>query len=103
MKHVKPAPSAGSRRQREPRRARRLSAQLPLILAVVWCNASIAVGPINIRTQTHAVFHNDVWSSLDGVNWTKHATPPWSSGPCKKGHLIAGSSSAQLSFKESSG
>jgi hypothetical protein len=62
-----------------------------LALTVLFAaNIASAAGPVNIRTQTRAVFYNDVWSSLDGVHWTKRAAPPWSSGPCNEGPLDRG-------------
>ena len=61
-----------------------------LAIGVIRCEVTAAAGPVNLRAQTRAVFYNDVWSSLDGLNWTKHAAPPWSSGPCSKGPLDRG-------------
>jgi len=61
-----------------------------LATVVVRCDLGAAAGSINFRSQTRAVFYNDVWSSFDGVNWTKHAAPPWTSGPCNKGPLDRG-------------
>jgi hypothetical protein len=61
---------------------------------------AVIVDPVNFRTQTHAVFYNDVWSSPDGVNWTKRRAPPWPQGPCNKGPLDRGIIVGSVVFNE---
>lgn len=59
------------------------------MIAAGW-HVLATAAPVNFRSQTRAEFYNDVWSSPDGVNWVKHAAPPWSIGPCGKGPLDRG-------------
>jgi hypothetical protein len=78
--------------------ARRFGIAFVLLSAGVWSN-NLAWGEVSVYAQVHAVFYNDVWSSPDGVNWTKHATPPWPLGPCSYGPLDRGMIVGSVSFQ----